>query len=444
MNLIRRRNFLAGLGLGAGAHILTPMVRPWLREARGQTPNSKRLVLFITGGGQSRSYWPKPATGGGLELSESYAALAPWRNEATFVDAMSDPLDPHLHGNGWSFLTARPGSKGPTGPSIDRYVGQKAGAQAPFTSLSFFQKVHGDLEDAGRSSADGPGASFPDDKDPVKAFQRVFGGGTSPAGNAPAPIATNDGKLLDYIRADATKLRVRLAGPERVKLDQYLESLGALQSQMKVLEKVQVSCSNPTPPDANTIKGLWWRTDAGLKAGIQAWLDLTVNALACGLTNVVAIKIDASGLPFLGAMEINGGGVPAASEQKAIGTHQMWHGAGKNSDHLRYYKYMNGHIAYIWEKLKGLREGTGSVADNTLLLATNTNGGPHHNGGTERYAFLLGTAGAAIKAGKYLSFPKESRPFPGDLYTAIVNAFGINDAKFGDPGLTKGPMPGLL
>jgi hypothetical protein len=104
---------------------------------------------------------------------------------------------------------------------------------------------------------------------------------------------------------------------------------------------------------------------------------------------------------------------------------------------------MLGHFLAVWERLKTFSEGNGTMADSTLMVMTNMNGGPHHQGGGERYFVMLGSAGGAFKTGKYLSFAKGSRPFTGDLFTSIVNAMGVPDAKFGDPTATKGPLAGL-
>ena len=50
--MIRRRTFLERLGLGAGAFLLGPSLDKLVREAHGQTPR-KRLVLMVQGNGMN-------------------------------------------------------------------------------------------------------------------------------------------------------------------------------------------------------------------------------------------------------------------------------------------------------------------------------------------------------------------------------------------------------
>jgi hypothetical protein len=440
MHLIGRRSFVRGLGLGAGAHLLAPIARGLVSEAMGQAPAQKRFVMFNTTGGLSRDYWPKPgASQTDFTLSEAYSAFAPWKADMTFLEVFSNPFTPDLHGNGISTFNAvngvaKPHGSIPGGISIDRHIASKLGVGKAFSSLAFSQVVGGDQSEHESILSDGPGKSFPEDLNPVPAFARIFGG-VEPKGPAAAPGAPpSDGRILDYLRADANKLRARLAGREREKLDQYLESVGALQDQIRLVGQAQLSCNKPMAPDAATYPNLWWRKSESIKAGMQAWLDMTVMALACGLTNVVSVGLCEGDLGYLGALA----GYPTMYP----GTHQMWHGKGSPADHVRYYKYNNDNHVYMWEKLKAFKEGNGTIADGTLMMSNVHNGAEHHNGLDTHFAVLLGNAGGAFKSGRYISYPKKAN-FVGDLYASMANAVGVPTPKFGDPNLSKGPLPGL-
>jgi hypothetical protein len=163
---------------------------------------------------------------------------------------------------------------------------------------------------------------------------------------------------------------------------------------------------------------------------MKAYGDVTFNAQQCGLTRVSIVFFSAGFEPhhlykFLG---------------DTIGHHKQCH---DNNDAMiaKIDSYVVSQVADMWKRLKAAPEGNGSMADSSLLMLVNTGGGVHHGGAGSHAMVLVGSAGGAIKSGRYLSYAKGKHCI-GDAYASIATAMGVPTEKFGDKSV--GPLPGLL
>ena len=120
-------------------------------------------------------------------------------------------------------------------------------AASPSTATSPRRSAPGD---AFSSTAVGPGRfaqrrraqpALPADRLPRGGLRQVLrgraaapaaGGGPGRAAGSSRDFVAKDKSILDWLRADAGRLNARLAGPERAKLEQYLESLRSLERQI--------------------------------------------------------------------------------------------------------------------------------------------------------------------------------------------------------------------
>jgi hypothetical protein len=431
MQLIGRRNVLASLGLGAGAYLLTPMGRQLVREAHAQAP-PRRFVLFIGGGGFGPEYWPKKgASETDFTLDAAMAPLEPFKDQLLFMERFSNPLTPNLHGNGGNFLTLG-GSI-----SFDCHVANTLGKGAPIKFLNICGREVDDSDPQITHSRDGAG-SVPAVLNPLKAYDSIFGNFTAPAASGPAPsdLLAQDRSVLDGVRADVTRLAARLAGSERAKLDQYLTSLRDLERQLGDLGKARGACAAPARPPA-TIYAQGRR--APRKPIYEAFTEIATAALVCGLVRVVTYITPEGELDWMPLERPDG----LQGSQAFVGTHQMWHGKGTRGDHHRFYQFQYGNLAAVRNRLAAVREGNGTMADNTLLMNMSSTGGPHHNGWHDHYLLLVGSLGGKIRAGRYLSSPKMARSVTDPL-VAVAQALGVETEKFGSAGLNKGAFPGVV
>jgi hypothetical protein len=440
MRLIGRRDFTGALGLGAGAHLLGAVSGRLAPEALGAEGGRKRFILFTHGGGLLEEHYSCPSSPAGFELNPVMAPLAPFKKDLLVISKLYCPHDRFLHGNGWATTTMVPKMAGstdgiwgkpPGGISFDRLLAGEIGKGDPFSSTvqaiaengtSLFPAI----------SADGPGKAFPPIQSPVKAYATYFGQGlpgmpAGPSGPPPEKALAQHRSVLDALRGDITRMSGRLAGAERAKLDQYLESLRGLERQLGQVVTGPAACATrPAEPPASLDK-MSLNPDV-----IAAHVDVMFHAQACGLTRVSHFTLHGNSSPhnFYGWL----------GDQR--GFHNDHH-AGDKPMIAKISNWVFTKVAQLAERMAAAREGNGTMLDNSLVAFINVCGGKHH-GGQDTYSVItLGQAGGALKTGRVLNYPVRERSL-ADAYVGFAHALGAPIRTFGDPAHNKGPLPGLL
>ncbi|MDX2019793.1 MAG: DUF1552 domain-containing protein [Deltaproteobacteria bacterium] len=436
MNAIARRRFISSLGLGVGSYFFQPLCNRIMAEAfAAPTP---KLLMYITGGGFSPGddepgYWPSNQSG--LDLGPAMTALAPLKSKAVFMESFFNPLNKHLHGNGYSTTTmvadtgAEEASQ-PAGVSFDRQIAKTIKGTAPLTSLNLGTMEADNNDPQHTFSADGPKALVPPMVNPIKAFEAVFGGATnvSQGDDGAAKRLLQDKSVFDGLVKDIERMNKALAASEKAKLDQYVSSVRALETQLGEVVKARASCGSPMAPSAS----IYAQGRKSPKLPVyKAMMGIAANALACGLTNTVSFLASEGDLDFM-PLDAGGG---------FCGTHQMWHGKGSRADHLRYYNFQYSNIAALRQALVDL--GGEALADNTLILNFCQTGGPHHNGQDRYFALFLGNPGGRLATGKYIQSPVGKRSM-ADVFMTAGAALGVAMPSFGSAELKASVIPGVL
>jgi hypothetical protein len=122
--------------------------------------------------------------------------------------------------------------------------------------------------------------------------------------------------------------------------------------------------------------------------------------------------------------------------------HEISHHA-KDPDKLRQYHLINRwHIdqyAYLLRKLRDMKEGEGSVLDNSMILfASALSDGNSHNP-HKLPLVVAGRGGGRIAAGQHLVYTDDTPV--ANLYVSMLDAFGTPVDRFAD---SVGPLAGVL
>ncbi len=457
---LRRRSFLRGVGAGLGAGLLSPMLSDLSAEAVNGTVG-KRFIMIVTSNGYpstvdtpiNQFYRP----GAVVEPPSASARITPWgdgklpellmpfaaiKDELTIVDGLYNPRNIDLHGNvfGATCVVDKPAGAmdaQPGGISIDRYIAKGIGQGTPFDSINLSVMYH-DFQPNHRSS-DGAGKQFPAESNPMSAFNKLFGNALMAAmdKDAAARRLAREQGILTFVRQDVERIKGRLGKYEATKLDQYLESLGGLDKQLTALASGS-GCETPKPPSVD--KGSYY--EAISPEVVDAQVELTANALICGLTRVAALCFgtDDGGISHYGY---------TALENK--GSHHKYCHAGDHAAQVEIHTYIYAKVAALWQKLKAVPEGNGSMADNTVLMIVNDGGGVHHDGTDYMPLFLLGSGGGFLKKGNFIELPAPESGYrrwkgvhcTSDAFVTVANAVGVDTNTFGDPAVCQGAISEL-
>lgn len=268
------------------------------------------------------------------------------------------------------------------------------------------------------------GEVWPEVEDMVSEYQRLFGNLTGTVDPQAQAKRLADQRVLSYLRADANRLRSRLAAAERVKLDAHLESLAAIERRLTP----PATCARPPAPMG--------RGDTmAMPQRHELAMRYISTALACGLTRVATCHMAAGAtMPWLDL----GAGAPAVHNDIV---HAM-----VDTDDLsvrrvsRIHRWYAEQVAALCDQLKAIPEGEGTLYDHTLIVWTNELGNPRDHQPWNVPFVLLGGGGTFSK-GRYLrvnpgsgtSVTAREGNAHNRLLTSVANQFGAGRTFFGEP-----------
>ncbi len=313
-----RRRFLASVGA-------TAATLPFLRvlPSYAQSDCTPKLITVFSGNGRVRHLWGGSDGPGGLQLRPNFAPLEPFKQHLLITEGIINRAAAEIggtHEGGMRSLWTGNG-KDDAHPSIDQLMMSQAGAGLP-RSDSLYQQVVAKLNTAenatpnNRMAFDASGTP----RDPLRSGTEVvqqFFGSMLPA-SAGDPQKAKQGiaqaALYDALNSQLSALLPRLCGEDRYQLE------GMQTAVATVRNTVVKDCALPTVP-ADPASQPWeraWRppadtlslsaTDDWYRARCRTAVDLTVAALACGVTRASALQFD-----------------QAASEAVAVGHGQHHH-----------------------------------------------------------------------------------------------------------------------
>ena len=450
MNIIDRRSFLKNATLGAGAVVLQPVLRSLAAEANGKAA-PRRIVFFLEGNGMSPDHiqplgLERPGNGSDKLIDDSLAkyklpdpigALSPFRDRMTIIQGLSHKIaSGRGHSPEYGSLGCYSGAAGPIAQTIDAAVAAKLPSVVPHLGLALTPGA-GQIVSYS-SSVTSKGKPLPYHCQPELAFQSLFG---SAAGGEAAKIPFLRKKLMDYMSADIKRIQSRLAGPERESLDRYLEAYESMLNRQHGIAGMQ-DVLKANMPNTDKFKSKA-ETDR-----LEAQCDMAVSSLLSGLTNVVTIAA-CTGNSY---MKWNSLGI-------SLATNAIGHGGGENgktSDELlRIIRSFHAErIAALAKKLDAVKEGNGTVLDNTLIVYMSDFGDRHHPSYTQWPVVLIGNLGGKLKTnGRFLEYPRygvKGHRTIGTLYQGLLHAVGDKREQFNnvdlalDKSATQGPLSDIL
>ncbi len=475
---ISRRKLLGNLGVVLSLPFFESLVPARGAGAAIAKPPVRLGILSVTGGTVLESW--KPAQAGPLaKLPSILRALEFAKDDITVISGLShagrsENLNAHEH-CALTHLTGassvkKEGGKLFAGVSVDQAAARVLGRETLLPSLEI-----GLL--ANQYSFRAPDSVVPFEGNPRLIFDRMFRGRQpvvpnwkrrAEAGSGTAALAPSDDSLdrsvLDLVLGQAQDLRRGLGRADQRRLDQYLDSVRAVERRIAFVESRQrQEVLDLASPGASTLH----LPQALPKAGTPIWeitrpidqdparhgdyirllADLMVLAFQTDTTRVVTLAAGSDDCMFPGVVTVG-------YERHC---HTLEHQGNafrpEDADPIAREACRQIHAWYTQlfaetvRKLRDIDEGGSSLLDNTALVYTSYMADGGH--GRDDYPVVLaGKAGGALKPGRHLAFDKQA-PM-ANLYVELLNLLGIPTTAFGDSHTSRfagdfnGRLPGLV
>jgi hypothetical protein len=440
-----RRTVLKGVTLGAGAVVLQPFLQRLAAEQTGQAP-PKRFIFFMESNGlYPRHLQPRNLTApprgtnrlidqslADLELPEPIAALTPFKNRMTIIQKLSHKIaGGGDHGKGYGALGCFNWRRGCAGQTIDHALAAAQRSIIPVVGLGVPPSANAAFLNT--VSANAARRPTPIVCQPDLAFQTLFGSVAD--GNAGRAFQARN-RLLDWTRSDIRRVRAELPSMDREQLDIYLDSFEQMRSrQDRMNENRDRLRANLPAIDRFDSRRTTQR--------FEAQCSIATAALASGLTNVVTI--DAAG------------GIGSYHTWTELGVtvdgHSIGHMAGRPEQEqhaLPIRRFHAERVADLARRLDAVREGSGTMLDNTLIIWMSDSGEEHHGFCSEWPLVLVGgLAGRLRIAGRFLQYPNyetAGNRTIANFYLSLLHAVGDRRERFGerDPNMNEAEQNGPL
>ena len=281
---IERRAFLRGCGASISLPLLNAMVD---NASATENPAPCRAAFFYVPNGVVQEDWHVDGAGDEFELS---ATLKPLENLKSEISVYSNldrikvaGTDGHAQASTCWLSSAHPTELSPAGyplkRTVDQLIADQTAPYTPFRSLELSCNPYTDNRESvyfDNISWYGHGHVAKSMRDPDKVFRRLF-------------VVQEDrvsSSILDLVLEDAKGLQLKLGAQDVRKLDEYMESVRAVEKQIKRIEDrkgtiEQLRLEAPTVP--------WPELER--HEYIRLMGDLMILALQTDLTRVASLMV---------------------------------------------------------------------------------------------------------------------------------------------------------
>ncbi len=411
------------------------MALPWLESvnALADTPSPadfpKRFGVVFLGCGINEEHWSAEGNGADMKLSKTLQPLEPLKQKINVIDGLyvksltNQGIHPAQTG---SLLSGEHITKGAlihSGISVDQMIANRVGQDTPQSSMVLaceqpmtgYHETNFSLAYSSHLSWQTPDSPVPVEVYPSLAWDSLFD-------NRGSMLNLS---VLDRVKARAQDLSRKISATDRGKLDEFLTSVREIEKRVEVMRKAKTDADDGAKA-RNMPAAMMERPASGLPEDLREhsklMCDLIAIAFQTNKTRVASLIIsrDLSAMyyPFLDVKE----GHHAASHDNA------------SDGYERIARFHVGQYAYLASKLDAMKEGDGTVLDNScLMFMSNMFVGRKHDN-TRLPLVLTGGLGGTLQTGRTLNYLKDSDDNRKmcSLYLSLMDRFDLKLDKFGD------------
>src|SRR5436190_5672776 len=428
---LTRRRFLRGVGV-AMALPCVESIHVWGTEAlKDGTPGQfpKRFAALFMGNGINSKHWWAKGCGADMELGKSLEPMAPLRKKVNFITGLFNKnatgvgIHPGQTGNILSGASLQRGAVLKGGITMDQVLANQFGQETvqPSMVLGCEQPITG-YHETNFSMAYSSHISWQSALSPVPmevypslAFDSLFDN----RGNRRTQ------SILDRVRDEAARLSRRVSSSDKAKLDEYLTSVREVETRVERMRTAKDKAAVNARDRGQPVVAMA-RPDNGLPEDVREHMRLMCDIIALGFqtdkTRVATLLLcrDLSGLfyPFL---DVRTAHHPASHDDLS-------------DAYERVSRYYCSQLAYLAGRLDSMREGEGTVLDNSCLMFISSMWSGSKHDSTKVPVLLAGGLGGTLETGRVLDYADK-----GDdnrklcsLYLSLMDRMGVRLDQFGD------------
>jgi hypothetical protein len=424
---IPRRAFLGGAGTALALPLLDAMIPAATALARTPAKPAPRLGFVFIPMGCDHARWIPPGQGELRELSPILASLGPVKDQLTVItNTRLQNAYPGTHDTSnaaWlssAFSKHTDSSDYYNGTTIDQIAAKEMGRETQLASLELAMDLNplAGVCNNGYScvyqnclSWSSPTTPLPAEAHPRVVFERLFGEG----GNAAARAAglRNRGSLLDSFSVDIAKLKQRVGARDRVRLDQYLESVRSVEREIERAEKADTKT-----PDLERPVGV----PAEFADHAKLMFDLQILAFQADITRVATFQL---------TREQNNRTYPEIGVPDAH--HPVSHHGNDPEKLAKIAKINTFHVSLFsdfLQRMKATPDGDGSLLDHSIYMYGSGMGNPSLHDHDNLPILVAGGAGNGLKGGRHIRYEK-AMPL-ANLHLTLLDRVGIHMNSFVD------------
>jgi Protein of unknown function (DUF1552) len=389
---LSRRTVLKGAGAAIALPLLDAMIPAGTALANTAAAVKPRLGFVYFPHGAIQKHWTPEATGQDFKFSPILKPLEPLREYLTVVTGLrnkgGESSDPHGIIESTWLSCVHPQDRKPTGDvgvTVDQLAARQIGQDTSLPSLELCGEPGGYSSVSYRT----PLQQMPMESNPRKVFYGMFGQGDS--NDERRAIINSQGSLLDYAQEATADLKRQLDGSDRAIVSDYLDSVREIERRVQKLKVASESFGNlPNAP-------------LGAPEDFTELLDVQFEMMALAWqtnqTRVVTFKL---------ANEATMRAYTMVNVTEAF--HPLSHHGEKEDAFeklLRVQIYHTARMAKFVQRLKGMKEGSGSVLDSCVILfGSNMANSDRHN--NDPLPQIIVGRGGGIKGGQHLHYPQDT------------------------------------
>ncbi len=424
-----RRTFLKGLQATLALPLLDAMIPAATAQARTPARPVRRLGFVYIPMGCDHARWTPAGEGTLGDLSPILAPLEPVKKQLTVITNLRlEKSYPGTHDTANAgFLSAAfakhtESSDYYLGTTVDQVAAKQIGRDTQLPSLELAMDLNPGAGVCNNGYAcvyqnclswSSPTTPLPAEAHPRIVFERLFGEG-GPASARRAALRSR-GSLLDSFNDDIARLKRRVGVTDRVRVDQYLDSIREVERQ---IERAEARTAENPVADLERPVGV----PAAFADHAKLLFDLQVLAFQADITRIVTFQL---------TRELNNRTYPEIGV--ADPHHPTSHHGNDPEKLLKISKINTFHVslfAQFLEKLKSTPDGDGSLLDNTVYLYGSGLGNSSIHDHENLPILVAGGAASGMRGGRHIRY-KNGTPL-ANLHLTLLDRVGVHVDSFGD------------